>query len=303
MQLSTPTLLLDAKAALSEGPSWDAARQLLYWIDIYAGHLHVYNPVSGEDRIHALGQSIGCVAPARSGRLVLAVRDGLATLDLFTDKTSDAFLEAPTLKFLAQPELHLPGNRYNDGKCGPDGRFLAGSMEQAEEHNTGSFYSLSPDGTLKTLLTGLGISNGLAWSPDHKTLYHIDTPTHNVMAYDYDLTSGEIANGRLAVRVPDEFGWPDGMTSDTQGRLWVALWGGAGLTVWEPGTGQLLERIPIPAKNVSACVFGGPERNQLYVTSARKGLDEATLAEYPLTGGLFRIETDVEGMSTFQFGD
>lgn len=303
MRISTPTLLLDARAELGEGPSWDVARQLLYWINIYAGEVHVYDPTTGQDRAHALGQSVGCVAPARSGRLVLAVKEGLAILDLFTAKDSADFLSAPTLKFLAQPELTLPGNRFNDGKCGPDGRFLAGSMEQAEEHNTGFFYSYSANGTLKTLLSEIGISNGLTWSPDYKTLYYIDTPTHNVMAYDYDLASGEIANPRLAVRIPDEFGWPDGMTSDTQGRLWVALWGGASLTVWDPATGKLLERIAIPAKNVSACCFGGPQRNQLYVTSARKGLDSATLAAYPLTGGLFRLDTDVEGMPTFTFGD
>lgn len=303
MRLSTPTLLLDAKAALGEGPCWDATRQRLYWIDIYAGNLHVYDPVTGDDRIHTLGQPIGCVAPARSGRLMLALREGLATLDLFSARDSADFLAAPTLKFLAQPELHLLENRFNDGKCSPDGRFLAGSMHQPETQITGSFYSLSPDGTLKTLLSHIGISNGLTWSPDHKTLYYIDTPTHNVVAYDYDLTTGDIANPRTVVSVPAEFGWPDGMTSDTQGRLWVALWGGASVTVWDPASGQLIERLPIPAKNVSACTFGGPGRNQLYITSARKGLDDATLAAYPLTGGLFRIETDVEGMPAFEFAD
>jgi sugar lactone lactonase YvrE len=302
MRISPPTLLLDSKAVLGESPSWDAARECLYWVDVYAGHLHVYDPRSGDDRIHALGKMIGCVAPARSGKLMLALRDGLATFDLSTDR----------LTYLAQPELALPGNRFNDGKCGPGGRFVAGTMDDAEKENTGSLYSLSPNGTLKTLIGGVGISNGLTWSPDYKTFYFIDTPTHHVMAYDYDLGSGEIANPRLAVSIPAEFGWPDGMTSDTKGRLWVALWGGAALSVWEPGTGQLVERISIPAKNVSSCVFGGPGRNQLYVTSARKGLDEAALTAYPATGfavsdqpngGLFRLETDVEGMPTFEFGD
>ncbi|MGC1377201.1 MAG: SMP-30/gluconolactonase/LRE family protein [Anaerolineales bacterium] len=293
MQLSPPKLLLDVKAELGEGPSWDATRECLYWVDVYAGHLHVYNPHTGEDNTHVLEKMIGCVAPARSGKLMLALRDGLATLDLSTDRVT----------FLAQPKPALPGNRFNDGKCGPDGRFVAGSMDQAEKENTGSLYSLSPNGTMKTLIAGVGISNGITWSPDHKTFYFIDTPTRKVMAYDYDLDSGEIANPRVAVSVPAEFGWPDGMTSDTKGRLWVALWGGAALSVWEPGTGQLVERIRIPAKNVSSCVFGGSGRNQLYVTSARKGLDQADLTAYPATGGLFRLETDVEGMPTFEFGD
>lgn len=305
MRLSTPQLLLDSKADLGEGPSWDAARQCLYWVDVYAGHLHVYDPRSGDNRTHALGEMLGCVAPARSGKLMLGLRNGLATLELAADKGAPTLLEDEELsiRYLARPETSLPDNRFNDGKCGPDGRFLVGSMDQAEAKNSGSLYSLSPDGALKTLLSGVGISNGLAWSPDFKTMYYIDTPTRSVMAYDYDLKSGDIANPRLAVSVPAEFGWPDGMTSDMQGRLWVALWGGAGLSVWEPGSGQLVERIPIPAKNVSSCVFGGPERNQLYITSARKWMDEADLTAYPATGGLFRLETDVEGMPTFVFGD
>jgi sugar lactone lactonase YvrE len=293
MQVSTPELLLDHKASLGEGPAWDATRQLLYWLDVYAGHLHVHDPHSGDDRIHELGHMVGCVAPARSGKLLLGLQDGLATLDLSTDK----------LTYLARPEKHLPGNRFNDGKCDPRGRFLAGTMDHTEKENTGSLYSLSPGGALKTLISKVGISNGLAWSPDHKTLYYIDTPTHKVMAYDYDVQRGEIDSARVAINVPAELGWPDGMTSDTKGRLWVALWGGAALSVWEPGSGRLVQCIPIPAKNVSSCVFGGPQQNQLYVTSARKGLGEADLTTYPATGGLFRLQTNVEGMPTFQFGD
>ncbi len=207
MRLSPPQLLLDAKADLGEGPAWDSARSLLYWVDIRAGHLHVYDPKAGSDSICEMGQLLGCVAPSRNGKLLCGLKDGLATLDLDPllecgSSTSAPFPAPAHLTVIARPEAHLPGNRCNDGKCGPDGRFLAGTMDNAEVDASGALYSLSPNGTLKTLLTGLRISNGLAWSTDYKTFYFIDTPTRQVMAYDYDFQTGEIANPRLAVTVP-----------------------------------------------------------------------------------------------------
>lgn len=293
MRLSQPELLLDAQAPLGEGPAWDAQKHLLTWVDIYAGHLHIFDPGSNSDETLKVDAPLGCAAPTRSGNLILGLRNGIATLELASAK----------LTYLTHPEAHLPGNRFNDGKCGPDGRFLAGTMDNSEKEASGALYSYAPDGTLKTLIGGVRISNGLAWSPDHKTLYYIDTPTFNVMAYDYDLATGEIANPRVAISVPPALGWPDGMTSDAEGRLWVALWGGAAVTVWHAGTGKLLEKIAIPAKNVTACAFGGENGTELYITSARKGLDPADLAAYPATGGLFRLQTDVTGMPTFVFAD
>ena len=288
-----PELLLDAQADLGEGPAWDAAAQTLYWVDIRAGDLHQFDPTSGSDHIFHLGQSIGCLAPRRAGGLVLALQGRFATLGPSAGVSS--------LRPIVHPEPHQPGNRFNDGKCDPAGRFLAGTMDDAEERPSGSLYSLSPDGTFKTLLSGLRISNGLAWSPDGGTFYHIDTPTRRVTAYDYDQASGEIAAPRLAVQVPPELGWPDGMTSDTEGKLWIAMWGGARLTRWDPAAGKLLETIPFPALNVSSCAFGGPELTDLYITSARKEMTAAQLAEYPLSGGLFRLRTKVRGMPTFSF--
>jgi sugar lactone lactonase YvrE len=293
MKISAPALLLDARAQLGEGPAWDAAHRRLSWVDIYAGHLHLYDPKTNLDEKIEAGAPLGCAAPTRSGNLILGIRNGIAALSLDPVK----------LTWLAHPEAHLPGNRFNDGKCGPDGRFLAGTMDNAEVAASGALYSYSADGTLKTLVTGVRISNGLAWSPDHKTLYYIDTPTFNVMAYDYDCASGEIANPRVAVSTPPAFGWPDGMTSDTAGRLWICMWGGAAITVWNPANGKLIEKISIPAKNVTACAFGGENGTDLFVTSARKGLETADLKEYPLTGGLFRLQTDVTGIPTFVFAD
>jgi sugar lactone lactonase YvrE len=224
--------------------------------------------------------------------LIIALRSGFATFQLRNQK----------LTRLVVPEAHLPGNRFNDGKCDPVGRFLAGTMDDAEKEASGSLYSYSPDGTLKTLLTGVRISNGLTWSPDYQTLYHIDTPTRQVTAFDYDLATGDIANQRPVVNVPPKMGWPDGMTSDFEGMLWVAMWGGAKLTRWNPATGQLLEAIPVPALNISSCVFGGPDLTDLFITSARKGMIAAQIRKYPLTGGLFCIRTNTQGMPTFAFG-
>jgi sugar lactone lactonase YvrE len=288
----TPELILDAKAQLGEGPSWDAATRTLYWIDIYSGEIHACSPETGSDRVIPVGEPVGCLAPANVGGLIIASQSGIARLDP----------ETGLRKTLTNPEAHLPGNRFNDGKCDPAGRFLAGTMDNAEVEASGSLYSLSPDGTLKTLRRGVRISNGLAWSPDHATLYYIDTPTRAVMAFAYDLATGDISQPRKAVHVPEELGWPDGMTADTQGNLWIAMWGGAALTKWDPASGRLLQKIPVPALNVTSCAFGGERMTDLYITSARKGMDSEQLVQYPRTGGLFRLRTDVKGMPTFSFG-
>ena len=284
-------LLFDTKALLGEGPIWDAHTQTLYWIDI------VNKCVYAEGNILAqLDDFIGCIAPRQNGGLILTQRFGFASLEV------DPVISSPQGKLtpLASPENEPTNNRFNDGKCDPRGRFLAGTMDMGESDPTGSLYSF--DGKSVTKLLGdVTISNGMTWSPDHKIFYYIDTPTREVRAFDYDLETGAIANPRVAVRVTKSLGWPDGMTSDMQGNLWIAMWGGAQVTKWNPNTGELLEQIPVPAKNVSSCIFGGKNLNELYLTSARKGLDEATLAEYPLTGGVFRLETNVEGMPTFEF--
>jgi sugar lactone lactonase YvrE len=276
-------------------------------VDIRLGRLHVFNPKDGTDRYFEVGEPLGCAAPRRSGGLVLGLRSGFALLDLPVSflsplPTGEGTVVSSGVRALVNPEPHLPGNRFNDGKCDPAGRFLAGSMDNAEIEASGSLYSLGPNGPVKTLLTGTRISNGLTWSPDYRTFYFIDTPTRIVMAYEYDLATGAIAAPRPAISVPPELGWPDGMTSDAEGMLWVAMWGGARLTRWDPATGRLLTQIPFPALNVSACAFGGPHLTDLYVTSARKDMTADQQAKYPLSGGLFRIRTGIRGLPTFEFG-
>ncbi len=283
-------LLLNAKAALGEGPAWDSKTQTLYWLDILGKRIYANTQL-----LTQLDDLIGCLAPCKNGHLILAINDEngrfrFADLDPASAQLTDLAPLSESIK-----------NRFNDGKCDPAGRFLAGTMDLGESDPSGAFYSF--DGKQSTrLLENITISNGLAWSADHKTFYYIDTPTREVKAFDYDLATGQIANPRVAVYVPDSLGWPDGMTSDTDGNLWIALWGGAQVTKWNPNTGKLLEQISVPALHTSACVFGGADMNELYITSARKGLSETDLQKYPLSGGLFKVVTGVTGMPTFEFG-
>jgi sugar lactone lactonase YvrE len=277
-------LLLDARAELGEGPFWDARTQTLHWLDVL--NQRVY---ANLDLLVQLDEFVGCAAPRRDGGFILALKNSI--VDLRPDSVQPALLAS----------VSEPGhNRFNDGKCDPAGRFLAGSMDHNEAEASGALYSYNGK-TVTTLLTGIRISNGLTWSPDHKTFYYIDTPTRQVTAFDYDLATGQIAEPRTAIRIPDGMGWPDGMTSDTDGNLWIALWGGAQVTQWNPHAGQLLERIPVPALQASSCIFGGADLNELYITSARKGLSAADLQKYPLSGGLFKVTTKVTGMATFEF--
>ena len=280
-------LLFNAQAYLGEGPVWDARTQTLYWLDILNKRIY-----ADGDMLIELDEFVGCIAPRKSGGLVLTKRFSFWTLETDSAKSTLLFplTDEPT------------NNRFNDGKCDPRGRFIAGTMDNNEADPTGTLYSFDGKAATK-LLSDVTISNGMAWSPDYKTFYYIDTPTRVVRAFDYELQTGAIANSRNVLYVPEALGWPDGMTSDTQGNLWIAMWGGAKMTKWNPNTGELLEQIPVPAMNVSSCVFGGKNMNELYITSARKGMDETALMQYPLTGGVFRLETNVEGIPTFEFAE
>jgi sugar lactone lactonase YvrE len=291
-----PEIILDAQATLGEGPAWDAKTRTLYWIDIHDKRIHYHR--DEEDGFVQLEVMPGCLAPARDGSLIVAAHASILTIrPLGQAHDGVATVTQTVLTSVSEPA----NNRFNDGKCDPVGRFLAGTMDMDEKIPSGALHSF--DGSQVTLLLeGVCISNGLAWSPDHKTFYHVDTPTREVKAFDYDLATGQIANPRVVIRIPESLGWPDGMTSDMDGNLWIAMWSGAQVTRWNPQMGQLLEQIPLPAKHVTSCVFGGENLNELYITSARRGLDRADLTAYRYSGSLMRVKTQVQGMPTFEFG-
>jgi sugar lactone lactonase YvrE len=273
--------LTDHRCLLGEGPVWDARRSSLFWVDILRGEIHEYRPADGYSHTISVGEYVGAVAPYRDGRLMAALKSGIVLLDPDTGER----------EAVGHPEAHLPGNRYNDGKCDPAGRFWVGSMSLQEEPGAGSLYMIDHDRSITRQLEGVTISNGLAWSNDHRTMYYIDTPTFEVAAFDYDIATGGISNRRVAIRIPETDGYPDGMTTDREGCLWIAHWDGWQVTRWDPHTGRKIHHIPMPAARVTSCAFGGDTGNDLYITSARTGLSEEELGRMRGAGGVWKIQT------------
>lgn len=285
-------LVLDAKAELGEGALWDERTQRLYWVDILGQALHVYNPVSKEDKQHHVGQMVSTVVLTETGEVLLAVENGFARFDL----------ESGKLTILVDPEADKPSNRFNDGKCDPAGRFWAGTMDRsATVPREGSLYRLDPDGSVHTMLTEVSISNGIVWTADLKTMYFIDSIPYTVTAFDYDNVTGNISRPRVVIQIPKEMGMPDGMAIDREGMLWIAHFFGGAVHRWNPLTGQVVETIKLPTSNPTSCAFAGEHLDELYITTARDSLTEEQRSREIYAGGLFRVKLDTMGTLSYRF--
>jgi len=235
---------------------------------------------------------VSAVALCTNGYFLAALKGGLAFINRATGK----------VKILYHPEVHLPQNRFNDGKCDPAGRFWIGTMAVAETRAAGSLYMVDRDLSHSVKIEGVTISNGMVWSSDHKTFYYIDTPTYEVVAYDYDIETGNITNRQVVVSIPEKEGYPDGMTIDNENMLWIAHWDGWQVARWNPFTGEKLLSIPLPTARITSCAFGGDDLQDLYITSASIGLTEKQLEEQPLAGSLFVVENcGFQGVETYLF--
>ena len=285
-------VVIDHLCTLGEGPVWDARRKLICWVDILNGIIHQFSPAEKKHSLIDMHQMIGSFAVCTDGNFIAALQNGFAFVD---SKTGE-------IKIIKDPESHLPGNRFNDGKCDPAGRFWAGTMALSEESGLGNVYTIHSDLASSKKIEGVSISNGMAWSADHKTFYYIDSPTFEIVAYDYSINTGHISNKRTIIKIPKEDGSPDGMTIDIDGMLWVAHWGGWQITRWDPEKAQKIYSIKLPVEKVTSCTFGGESFGDLYITSAKVGLSENELKRQPLAGSLFVVQKcGFKGMPAFEF--
>ena len=284
-------LVVDGHDQIGEGPIWDAEVNLLYWVDIMGQKVQSFDPATSRHTQLNIGHVVGTVVPRASGGLMLAVQHGFAALDLETER----------LTIIHDPEPNLPDNRFNDGKCDPAGRFWAGTMAFEPEGNEGSLYCMDTDLSVRKVLGNVTISNGIVWAPGHKRMYYIDSPTYVVRTYDYDVVTGQIENDSVLFKIPHDAGTPDGMAIDVHGRLWIAHYGGSMVCCWDPDTGRIVQTIDLPASLVTACAFGGPELDTLYITSRSLGLSDDQLKKEPHAGALFSTSPGCQGVETFSF--
>lgn len=289
---------------LGEGPFWEENTEQLLFVDLFEGNFCRLDPVTQDiDVIHATGTA-SLIIPYLSND-----RQCLGTLGR---KIVNLNWDSRKIEIMKEVEEDDKLTRFNDGKCDSYGRLWAGSMysehlPDSEREGRGSLYSFDHAFKLKSHLKDLGISNGLAWSSDNRLMFFIDSLSKRVYVFDYDLQNGEISNQRVLVDYninPEysEYGFPDGMTIDERGKLWIACFNGGRVLRVDPETAQILQAVILPAKNITSCCFGGKNYDTLYITTAWKGLSEEERKLQPEAGKLFKVTgLDTKGLPPNKF--
>lgn len=270
---------------LGEGPLWSQDEGKLYWVDIMDGNVHRMTPGQDDLETFSLGQPVGALGFRERGGFIAALKNGFHFWDSVTGQ----------LQFLTDPEAEKPHVRFNDGAVDRKGRFWAGTMD---DNGNSALYRYDPDGSLHVMQTGVTCSNGIGWSPDNKTMYYSDSQVFTIYAYDFDLDSGTIDNRRVFRQFDN--GDPDGLTVDSEGCVWVAMWGGWCVERYDPA-GSLMTRIDMPVQYTTCPIFGGENLDELYLTSAWFALGRERRHEQPQAGDLFRIRPGVRGIPEAAF--
>jgi sugar lactone lactonase YvrE len=289
--LQMAQLEYEIHSLLGEGAFWNYKSQELYWIDIDGKKLHIYDPDTKTNRSFPTPTRIGTVVPQTDTTAVIALEDGIYIINT----------ENGNIVVLSDIEKEMTINRFNDGKCDPNGNLWVGSMHLEQMAPLGSVYKISATGETIKMIDSVTISNGIVWTKDATTMYYIDTPTQNIRAFDFDTDTSTISNERTAVSISEALGFPDGMAIDEEDMLWVGLWNGNAVGRFDPKTGELVSRIEVPAHNITSCAFGGKNLDRLYITTASVDMTEEEKANYPLAGSLFVADPGVKGVRSELF--
>jgi sugar lactone lactonase YvrE len=287
--------VFETKALVGESPRWNPVDQTLWWVDIYAPSLNRFDPKTGQNRKYRMPERLACFSFTRRGRLIAGMESGIAFIDV-----------EPAVKLTQVYDLNpgQRGYRFNDGRCDFDGRFWAGSvLEGLAGGPVGALYRYDPDGSCRKMVDALICPNGLAFSPDGRTLYHSDSRQDYVWAWDLDRATGNIANRRVFQHMDIQEGRPDGAACDAEGGYWICHVGAWRVARYLPD-GRIDRVIGLPIQRPTACAFGGPNLETLYVTTATHPLPETMLAKQPLAGSLFAIDNlGVKGIPEPVFAD
>ncbi len=293
---SPPRLVVDCCNFLGEGPTWDERRGMLWWVDTKGQRVHWLKPESGETGSRDMGNDVGSLGLCESGRLVVALRHKVVWFDP-DDDVVEPFIDLSWL---------LPEERLNDGKIGPDGAFWVGTMHETEielMQPIGSLYRIDPNGEVAKVVSDLKVSNGLAWSPDGRLMYHSDSCAPWLDLWDFDPDSGQATNRRRIATPTEEVGRPDGAAMDAEGRYWSAGVSASRLNIWN-SAGQLLESVPVPGcpKPTMPC-FGGKDLKDVFITGHRNQMTPEVLQSFPHAGSLFAVRSRVPGLLSNRFRD
>jgi sugar lactone lactonase YvrE len=284
-------LVLDARATLGESPVWDPDRRLLWWVDILGGVVHGFDPATGGDRAIAIGEAVGAIALRASGDLIVAAAGRIGALDPETGRIDD----------LVTFEPETPPRRTNDAKCDPTGALWVGRMALDGAPGLGSLLRLDPDLRLTIVETGLAVPNGMAWSTDGRRMYFIDSLRRQITDQAFDAATRMVEPGRPLLEFSEDAGLPDGMTIDTEGCLWVAMWNGGRVLRIAPD-GRAIGGFDVPGvSQASSCTFGGDDLGDLYITTARETFTDDDAAREPSAGGLFRVRPGPMGVVADRF--